>query len=91
MENGNYYLKGNKKASGTKFTAGSILYIVFDGVEGWIRFFENDVERKFLDLGSDFVANDIFFSVELNDCGHETKVELLDKASSKINFNQLQP
>ena len=39
------------------------MFIVYDGTIGTIRFFENDTEKQFINLGKDFVGFDCFLSV----------------------------
>ena len=39
------------------------MFILFDGTVGSIRYFENDTEKKYINLGNDFVGKDLFLSV----------------------------
>ena len=39
------------------------MFILFDGIAGSVRYFENDTERKYINLGNDFVGKYMFLSV----------------------------
>ena len=39
------------------------MFILFDGTVGSIRYFENDIEKKYIELGNEFVGEDMFLSV----------------------------
>ena len=64
MSDGYFYVKGKHTETIRPFQYGSTMFILFDGSSGSIKYFENDIERKHIDLGNDFVDTDMFFTVQ---------------------------
>ena len=50
------------------------MFILFDGVNGSIRFFENDVEKKHIHLGNDFVNKDLYLTVQFGCKGNQVDI-----------------
>ena len=46
-----------------EFKEDTPIFIAFDGVNGVVKFFENDDEKASIDLGNEFIGKDMFFNV----------------------------
>ena len=51
---GRVYLRGNNSLNFSKFEKGKPIIILYDGIDGYIRYFQNDIEKCCINLNNSF-------------------------------------